>query len=1253
ETTLDVRAREVRVTGDVDLTVPDLVLAARERIEVAGGAALTASGIAQTGDAVLRAEGDGALLRLSADAQVRIDRGDAASGAQGDLIIGAGARLTAAESAVLDATHDTESQGDLIMDGGSLNLGAYRISLGDAAGVSEGLVLGNDDLRQAQVDELVLTSRTSVDVYGGLNLQVNDLHIEAAGIKGYANSGQTAQITAAGDITLSNREGVSETNVATGDGSLALGAADRITLGEGAFAIDGYADATLTAGREIVGDGTGTLTVAGDLTLHTSRITATKAADTTIRAQDAAGVRHRVTITQPGARPADLPLADLGARLNIEASRIEHGGNIELNAGLLTLAARGDGADDGVHLHTGSSIDLSGRTVVFDGVPVHASGGKFTATSAHGDVALDGDIDLSAPAGGGDAGRLTANAAEGTLSIGGDVRATAGNGGRGGEARLDADSLGDFSALNATLNTAGFTQQRDLRQRSGDITIAVDDTVTAHDIQITADSGSIAVAGTLNASGGDGGRIQLNADGDLTLSASAELAAHATSADGDGGRVDLRSQNGGMFLDGGSVIDVRGGANGRGGEVQLRLPRGSVLSVLDADGANDQLQLAATILGAAQKLLEGHQVYTEADGTIDAAQVGTGSVWYTEANAFINAAAGATAAAGDAEFVIRPGIEIRSPGDLTLTADWNLNTWRFNGQPGVLTLRAGGDLNIGSPTATSRSSAGALSDGFATAVTTSSTVSVVLPGPSWSYRLVAGSDQSSADLLGVRASDDLPDGGDFKLANGTYSATAPQTRVVRTGTGDIDIAAAQDFILGNAASVVYTAGEPSGGVKLTPLGTTREYPDNGGSVRVRAGRDARGVEGNQLISNWLFRAGNASTATGWTVVYERFQQGIGALGGGNVQLSAGRDIDNLSAVIPSIGKQVGGTTGAASAVEVIGGGDLSVEAGNDIASGVYFVGKGAAEIRAGGALKANRTSSSGPIHTVLALADGTFDVQVLGDLDLETILNPTILPPSTANGGFTSVSYFFTYAPDSAVKLHSTAGDIVFDNKYSGLSSVVTGVNWNEDARAMLGVYAPTLTAHTLGGDVRFNGTHMWLYPAPKGNIQVLASDDVLFGTGLRMVLSDLDPAALPNIDSPASGLGTTRPAFLAIGHAPVPLHALANQPDGIADDRPVHIVARDGDIAMDGSNLQNDPVTLVLSKAARLSAGRDLRDLRLAIQHVAASDVSSLTAGRDLIYSNSRTAEGSLSINGRSIDIDGPGRLDVLAGRNVDLGTS
>ena len=49
---------------------------------------------------------------------------------------------------------------------------------------------------------------------------------------------------------------------------------------------------------------------------------------------------------------------------------------------------------------------------------------------------------------------------------------------------------------------------------------------------------------------------------------------------------------------------------------------------------------------------------------------------------------------GDAGFHLRPGVEVRSDGDLTLTAAWDLFPLRHQGEPGVLTLRAKGDLSL-------------------------------------------------------------------------------------------------------------------------------------------------------------------------------------------------------------------------------------------------------------------------------------------------------------------------------------------------------------------------------------------------------------------------------------------------------------------------------------------------------------------------------------------------------------------------------
>ena len=51
----------------------------------------------------------------------------------------------------------------------------------------------------------------------------------------------------------------------------------------------------------------------------------------------------------------------------------------------------------------------------------------------------------------------------------------------------------------------------------------------------------------------------------------------------------------------------------------------------------------------------------------------------------------------NAAFHILSGVEVRSSGNLTLGADWNLINSRAGAEPGVLTLRAAGSLLLNSP----------------------------------------------------------------------------------------------------------------------------------------------------------------------------------------------------------------------------------------------------------------------------------------------------------------------------------------------------------------------------------------------------------------------------------------------------------------------------------------------------------------------------------------------------------------------------
>jgi hypothetical protein len=100
-----------------------------------------------------------------------------------------------------------------------------------------------------------------------------------------------------------------------------------------------------------------------------------------------------------------------------------------------------------------------------------------------------------------------------------------------------------------------------------------------------------------------------------------------------------------------------------------------------------------------------------------------------------------------------------------------------------------------------------------------------------------------------------------------------------------------------------------------------------------------------------------------------------------------------------------------------------------------------------------------------------------------------------------------------------------------------------------------------------------------------------------------------------------------------------------------VRIIALTGDIV--GESYYGSPEnfqthdTLRSPKAVEILAGRDIVNFGFKVQHLAEDDVSTVTAGRDFID----TTFASLSAVRHLVS--GPGRLDVTAGKDIDLGTS
>lgn len=1297
------------------LAAPEIILVANDQVQVQAGSVIEGVGAGVDSGAGKRekitlgsvensVDGDGALLRVASGERLEIVRHNT-DRASGTLDVESGALLsgTAVE---LDATQTNTFNGTLTLtEKGSLSLGAGLISFGETASVTEGLVFSPEQFAALNtVGNITLRSYSTVDFWGDVNLGgvdgsgnplLSTLFVEAGGINGYANAGKTASINV-GEFSFTNPGNVVASNVVNGGGTGAQGAlvvtAQDVMLGEGDKTLSGFDHVKIAARNEITAQGKGTLAVPGTLVLEATRLGAAKRAD---QAYTAAG---DVTIVKP-AQPANLPATSaLAAQLAITGSSIHHAGQIDLPSGKVTLTARtGD-----VILANEAQITTQGVIKNFDDVAVSSPAGKVSLVSDQGNVEIQRGalVDVSGIGSSGDAGTLSISAIQGRASLQGQIKGGVAdnNTGRQGRFVLDANLVNndsttngnDFTALNQQLNEGEFNSERTVRLRgndkfdvngalvtdvNGDVVIEansgnnVDNTVKAHTFRLTADNGKIDVLGRIDASGEQGGIIALSARDDVTLHGGSRLEAKATGvASTRGGQVELATTTGMIDVQDQSAIDVSGGT--LGGRVLLRAPA----TVSDVKIA----AIAGTITGASDVTVEAVKVY-QAD-TIDSSLTGA---WQSDLSTFmdtanIDAIKTRLNKASDTAFHVVPGLEVQSAQTLTLASDWDLSGWRFGStnEPGVLTLRAADSLTLDAT----------LSDGFAGTAPDS----LLQADRSWSYRLVGGADLSSADTLAL-----LPAA---QLIEGSGDVIVAADKLVRTGSGTLDIAAGGNFELGKDASginqstaAVYTAGQSSLGlVDFTPPKLTgkskslgnADYPAGGGDIRIQAGKNVKGAITHQLITEWLQRQGQTNGRDGtlikdrnpsWWVNFSKFQQNIGALGGGNVSVTAANDIDNLSVVIPTTGRLAGAANTAPLAEHLIvtGGGDLRIEAGGDILSGIYYVGKGLGTIRAGGALEAGRKVSDtnpvasdlldSPVHAIFALGDGKYDVRAGGDIEVETVLNPTVVAQEssifTQNNQTTHPrSYFFTYAPDSTAEFTSLAGDATFVNGVEAVKFSVAkvgkrnGINFlplgNTDESGALSVYPGAFAARALAGDV-FIRNNITLFPSASGNLQLLAAGDV----DVQVVnLSDADPALLLNpLYIPATGTNSnTRSVlykdtaqrlspytfFASLIHADVPVH--------VQDTVPVRVVASSGDIKG----------TFYLSKKARLIAGQDIRDISFEGQHVDETDVTFLQAGRDIFFDTVREGGRQVDSAGKII-LGGPGRLEVRAGRHVNLGNS
>jgi filamentous hemagglutinin len=1242
----------VSVRGGAKLQAPEVALVATDSVSVEAGSSLTASG-AELVERDTLLSGKGAYLRVSTGTAGDVLRTGASNADGAQVNIADDATLSAdTGSIVLESSGFGSLSGRLLAAGGELSVTGSRISLGQSSGVTDGWVIGGEQLSGLNLNRLSLNSRGAIDINGDLSIVQRNIGLNAAALRGFGDG--VVSFSATDTVSLRGAAATASVPLSTALGKLTL-SVNNLLLDGGALSVSGFDSSVLAAREEIRGAADGNLTVQGGLDMSARRLTLASGVDLAI---DSANMLSFAAV-QSGA--ALTPISDLGGKLSLIAADIDLASRIELPSGIVNATAR----TGNVRLRDGAIVDVSGRDTRFADQVVSSNGGSVQFVARTGDVVLESGsvLDFDA-AGSAQAGAVSLSAPGGVVTVSGTLSGTSRDAYKGGGFSADARTLDSVAALSARLVQGGITGDLALRQRQGDLQLGGVDELRGTRVELTADQGSVLVAGSIVARDVEGGRILISA-GD-SIDVSGNLDSRAGGVGERNGRVDLRVDRGGLRVGDSAVVQTLGALAASGsaadGNVNLRVSRDALSTVLDTDATNDQVRLGGDWSRTAKVSLEGFKVYN--DSSIDSADVAAsaGNIRFADATAFGAQGTAIRSALSNASLPsmnVLAGVEIRSAGALTVNSAWDLSNWRFGGQAGVLNLRAAGDVVFNQ----------SLSDGF-TGVSGTDAFRLNSTADSWSYRLVAGADLSSASLTALQRLDLLAPGiGSLRVAAGNV-ASANGYRMIRTGNGSIDVSAARDISLGNSASMIYTAGIAAAGVNYASSPITGnelgglKYPSRGGDIRLFAGNDITGAASDQLITDWLWRIGNvdgstaaATRSTAWTVNFANFQQNVGALGGGDVSVVAGNDINTLSVAIPSIGRQAPNATNdktaAVNNLEILGSGNLQVTAGRNVLGGVFYAGKGLLNVEGGGSI-ANSTVTG--LSPVLALGDTQAVVRARRNARIETALTPTLLPQDRSQGDRgPTVSNFSTYTPDSRLRVESVAGDASLRGAQSlaGIKALATSLLPSTQLDIALRLLPGTTVLHSLRGDVNLDGS-LTLAPTGKGRLEALAYQDVNLNSTL--IVSDVDPVLIPGVTAPSrfaldtlslagkvlSSINLTEDRF----NAEVPVRQDASLAGTL---QPSLIVAATGDVS-GGDDLFS---LQYFGAPVQVQAGNDIINLSVIAQNLKIGDVSSFSAGRDIIYGLQRSDQGAVATDPRQIVVHGPGTLAMSAGRDLNLQNS
>ena len=1191
---LEVTADQVSVTDAAHIAADEVALVARQNVSISNsasiqtGSATTVAAVDLEAARTVNLTGAGAqsaaYMSVSDLSPITLQRNGTTGSTGGSVNIMTGSSLTTRGAININAPGGAQLDGALGGKGAEWSLASDKVVFADNSGnsqitVNEGVLAAMQDAKSISI-----ISNQGIEFDKNIELGGIDSQIESITLKATALQNNAGQSVAFHANSLMLEGGATAGTLPVDDagaGSLNL-VANNIQVSQSAMSIKGFAQTNLSASGQVAVANEGGLIVNGALNVEAARISALSKSNGVLAASGD-------VLLSKSQNQVDsvLPSLELGGGLSISGANITDNANIVAPSAVVSL-----NAGQTLALGGPAVIDVSGRRVMVDGAGADSNGGVINL-SAGNTLNSEAGTQLSMSGSGhANAGSLVVNAGLQANLQANMAGGTADNA-QGASLVLRAGSISNFADLTNRLQTAGFTQQQNLHVSEGNLDLASGASIKAHDVSLVTDSGQITVAGNINTEANKGGgSIRLYSNQGVTLTGTGALHADGDANSQKGGSIEIGVSGGSIDLQQGSAITSEG------------LQAGSLLLKAPVVNGNDIAinQLNADLSKAGAVTLEASltpYTFSSAPTTTDLNNI------KSAATSFISNASGTITnrlnASGTKVYSLSPGIELQSTGDLDLNA-LDLSSWKFNGAPAVFAVRAAGSLNIN----------GTVSDGFATTGTGTSRIVAASDASSASMSFVAGSDLQSADPLAV----DVDSPADLKIAAGA---------VLRTGTGNLNLVAARDVVFAGINSGAYTGGINAITKLSGTSGATMSFLSKGGDLSVSAGRDVNGFAMQQPVTQWQSRQGSVNgstvTLTAWGSDIRNFNWNMGTLGGGDLTVNAGRDINQLSAAAADSAKESADRKN----ISYYGGGALELSANRDINSGLFYAARSNADITAGREVASGEWGGYG--HTsgpMLLMGDADVNVYARSGVSLSGIVNPTLMYQATRLTTSIIRSYLSSYGAGSLLDINTSAGDVELDLGPTDSTRVLLGTNANDTASSgdAFSFLPASLKVQASSGSILGNGDPFVMAPADSGQLELFAKSDI---RNLNLTMSDVDDSLVPGFVVPNRGF--------SIDVANTGVGKSASSARHIRDVLPVSVAA--------GQDMSD--VILSVPKSMQLHTGRDMSDVFITAQNLNADDQTNIVTGRDLIYTSA----------GPAVSVGGPGLVSVIAGRNIDLGVS